>query len=535
MKKLIECLFKILRFVFANRVVLLVFRFVQECVTRLSSWLYGTSPSRAALLRQLAECKEYNEWRRVARLLDEDEGFNAWREEEDEQVSMHLLRDRVERLSEIKKQVDRGEVSIDTLIAAMQTDLHRSTLGIANPTLYPFRTGTKETITTYINLMVFLVRTVSTTTTMDPVKRYKALKQMQWVFGRSALLLNGSVALGAYHLGIVKALHQAKLLPNIIFGSNTGALVAACLCCLDNIEGVLSGDAIDFSAFAKRGTTGSLKRKWDRLWKEGTLMDVTVLEQFAKDNLGEITFREAYRKTGRTLNVNVTMYYEENKTTGTWLFNHYTTPDALVYTAAVSSCATPLIYGLTPLRAKARDGSIIAFDPPALSFSTNLASFHINDAVVRLREQCGVKMSVVSECSISRLPYLTLNPQRALPLKVIHFFTEEIWRFLAWVSRLRWFRSRLTGLLQNASDVSLSDVVVYPAATAQDLVMLLQNPDRRILDYCTLRGCQIMWPMMPLMKTHIAIEQAIHEGIRLVLEEGGADRTPQFECGGTNV
>lgn len=51
---------------------------------------------------------------------------------------------------------------------------------------------------------------------------------------------------------------------------------------------------------------GSLKRKVKRLFGRGYLLDIEVLKRFAIKNIGELTFLEAYRRTGRILNVPVT-------------------------------------------------------------------------------------------------------------------------------------------------------------------------------------------------------------------------------------
>lgn len=39
-------------------------------------------------------------------------------------------------------------------------------------------------------------------------------------FGGTALLLQGGATFGLYHLGVVKALNEAKLLPRVICGSS---------------------------------------------------------------------------------------------------------------------------------------------------------------------------------------------------------------------------------------------------------------------------------------------------------------------------
>ena len=45
-------------------------------------------------------------------------------------------------------------------------------------------------------------------------------------YGATALALSGGGALGTYHFGVVRALHDARLLPDAICGTSAGSIVA---------------------------------------------------------------------------------------------------------------------------------------------------------------------------------------------------------------------------------------------------------------------------------------------------------------------
>ena len=467
--------------------------------------------SNRSLKDKLRAAVTYNQWKATARVIDESQGFSAWRvEESSRHYNFQGVASRIKQLAEIKR-----SGSVDELLQALRVDIHRATFGITNPLLYKYLSGTKSAVRTYVNLLVYLIRSVASDESVVPSVKYTALSDIARAYGNTALLLNGSVALGAYHLGVVKALHDAQLLPRIIFGCNTGALVAACICCRSDVEPILDGSAVDFTAFDKKGQSGSLRRKWNRLIHEGTLMDVSVLLQFAKDNLKEMTFLEAYHATGRILNIHVGTYLGPETGTCSWLLNYLTAPSVLVYSAAVASCATVGIYKDTPLLAKALDGRIVVFDPPALRHGSTLASFHINDALVRLRELFNVKMNIVSECSVSRQTYLRPEKWPGFVPQVVHFCLEELYRALAAVSRLKPFRCRFTGSLQNLlHNEDLGAVVVYPASSPSDLVKLLRNPDRELLHYCLWRGQQELWPFLEQVRSHVAVELAVHDALQ---------------------
>jgi TAG lipase/lysophosphatidylethanolamine acyltransferase len=123
-------------------------------------------------------------------------------------------------------------------------------------------------------------------------------------------------------LGVVKALFGRGLLPRIITGTATGALIAALvgIHTEDELPMFLNGDSIDLSAFAGKSSAGesgqeergffdgwwdTLTRRFRRFLREGYFLDVTVLEECVRANVGDLTFEEAYNRTKRVLNITV--------------------------------------------------------------------------------------------------------------------------------------------------------------------------------------------------------------------------------------
>lgn len=146
-------------------------------------------------------------------------------------------------------------------------------------------------------------------------------------FGHTALLLHGGATFGLYHLGVVKALHEQNLLPKVISGTSVGALIAALICIhtKEELPQLFEPGGIDLAAFAVK-KKGSIKRKITRLFTKGYLLDIKVLEDCVEKNLGDITFEEAYNRTGMVLNIMVTSAL---KTDTPRTFNHVTTPNVV--------------------------------------------------------------------------------------------------------------------------------------------------------------------------------------------------------------
>lgn len=159
-------------------------------------------------------------------------------------------------------------------------------------------------------------------------------------FGRSTLVLQGGAIFGMCHLGVVKALFLRGLLPRIITGTATGALIAALVAVHteDELPAVLSGDGIDLSAFAPKtgtenGDVSSFHSRWQtllrrirRFSKEGYFLDVTVLEDCVRANVGDLTFEEAYNRSKRVLNITVATEGQGGVPT---LLNYLTAPNVV--------------------------------------------------------------------------------------------------------------------------------------------------------------------------------------------------------------
>ena len=179
---------------------------------------------------------------------------------------------------------------------------------------------------------------------------------MLHVFGRSALFMHGGTSFGLCHLGVAKALYNSGMLPDIICGSYIGALAAAIVCVSDKagLEKVFRGE-IDL-AVLKHQPGSSWRRKVTRLLKYGKLFDIQIIEQAARNNLGDITFLEAFRKSGRVLNITVK---SRRKLEVPLLLNYMTAPDVVVWSAACASCATTGIYDTCTLFVKDKSGSLL--------------------------------------------------------------------------------------------------------------------------------------------------------------------------------
>lgn len=153
------------------------------------------------------------------------------------------------------------------------------------------------------------------------------LKRARAAYGRTALCLSGGGMMGCYHFGAIKALLEENVLPHIISGTSAGSAAAALVCTRTDEEikrdlcpEILSGKMTCFA------------RSWpDRLrcaYSNGYLFDkeewISLIEWFT---CGDLTFEEAYKKTGRILCITVSATTMRAPPV---LLNYITAPDVTI-------------------------------------------------------------------------------------------------------------------------------------------------------------------------------------------------------------
>jgi TAG lipase/lysophosphatidylethanolamine acyltransferase len=217
----------------------------------------------------------------------------------------------------------------------LRSGLVRNLGNITSPKLFSHAyAGTKLLIDEYITQVALSIQYVTSLQTtpshgsgFTSQAKLELLHDTRQAFGRTSLVLQGGSIFGLCHLGVVKALHLRGLLPRIITGTATGALVAALVAVHteDELLTFLSGDAIDLTAFDRRRYADPLDkahpgrrfqdegnswfqtiiRRLKRYLREGNFLDVRVLEECVRANVGDLTFEEAYEKSKRILNITV--------------------------------------------------------------------------------------------------------------------------------------------------------------------------------------------------------------------------------------
>lgn len=242
------------------------------------------------------------------------------------------------RLEELKQV--RGTGNVQSILHFLRTSMDRDLGGITNPSLYQkSRVGTKNLIDEFITTSADTISIILDLTNKPPFDMEASkhiLEQLlvtQQTFGRTALLLSGGSTFVMNHIGVVTTLWDTHLLPRVISGSSAGGVVGAVLCASTDAEIPLILDTLgkgDLCIFESNGRIENALRRIRRLLATGALFDNAHLTSLLRELLGDITFQEAYDRTGRILNIGVSVPYHHELLC---LLNYLTAPDVVLWSA----------------------------------------------------------------------------------------------------------------------------------------------------------------------------------------------------------
>ena len=235
------------------------------------------------------------------RSIDSKQGASQWRKEStSSDYDYELI---LSRTQKIRNFIDKKD--IPSLLFVISSGLVRNLGGITNQPLFQLAlSGTKDAIKEYVLVMQEAIECVAEDKACNSllVKRAFFRNSLQ-IFGQSALILFGGANYGIFHIGVIKALDEQGMLPRVICGISTGAVIGALLCVHKDVSQLTERHNFNFGGVQPKGTLRSVSEKIVRFLRHGMFMDIHVLEQFIRENIGNLTFEEAHKKTGRVLNI----------------------------------------------------------------------------------------------------------------------------------------------------------------------------------------------------------------------------------------
>jgi NTE family protein len=460
-----------------------------------------------------------------AAALDARTGADAWRADDESDVyDLALLREHTAGLARLRERRDAAALS--------RTSKRRS---IGTRAISRRRASTRSRCSAPSRWSSASGRRSSARSTGCPAPRRRGsrprptlarFERAARVFGRSALLLSGGASLGFFHVGVAKALFEHGLLPSVLSGASMGAMVACGLCARDDDE------LRALFADVGRLRTDALLRLGPReMARQRCAFDERRLREVIRHNNGELTFAEAFARSGRVVNVSLSPTRMRQKPR---LLCHLNAPDVTLESAAAASAAVPWAFPPVTLEQRGRDGETRPYMPSERWID---GSFKGDVPTQRLARLHGVNHFIVSQVNPHVAPLRRLVRRRGL----VPFLVD------AAASSVRVQLAHDLGLVRRAlaptplfAPIDLAhaladqgyggDIDIHPPLRPIALLRTFTNISRGELDAHILDGERAIWPLLPRLRDQTRVERALARAIA-TLQRPGADQPESTPAG----
>ncbi|KAH7631744.1 acyl transferase/acyl hydrolase/lysophospholipase [Sordaria sp. MPI-SDFR-AT-0083] len=414
---------------------------------------------------------------------------------------------------------------VEDLKALIEACVKNNFVGIENPRLYSQTYyGTKNLVQNYIDEVERSIKFLIGTKQLTKEQKRVMFKGICANYGRTALCLSGGATFAYYHFGVVKALLEVDYLPDIITGTSGGALVAALVATRTNDElKELLNPALACKITACREPFTVWFWRW---YKTGARFDsVDWAKQCAWWCHGSLTFREAYERTGRILNVSCV---PSDPHSPTILCNYLTSPDCVVWSAVLASAAVPGILNPVVLMMKNRDGTL---EPYSFGHKWKDGSLRTDIPIKALNLHFNVNFSIVSQVN----PHINLfffSSRGSVGEPVTHrkgrgwrggylgSATEQYIKLdlTKWLRVLRQLELLPRPLGQDWSQLWLQTfggtVTIWPKSIPSDFLRILSDPDPPRLARMIHEGQQSAFPKVKFIMNRLKVERLVEQGRR---------------------
>jgi predicted acylesterase/phospholipase RssA len=419
----------------------------------------------------------------------------------------------------------RKQDDAEGVMSVLELCLRNNFAGIENFRLYSETFfGTKYLIENYLSEVEEALAFVSASDKVSAENKRAFYRSTQKNMGRSALCLSGGGSFGYYHIGVVRALLDANLLPNIITGTSAGGLIAALACTRTNeeLKRCLVPELADritaceepFSVWGKR------------VLRTGVRFDLTQWAEKAQFfTRGSMTFAEAYARTGKTLNISV---IPSDRHSPVKLLNHHTAPNCIIWSSLLASAAVPGLLKPVCLMQKTRSGHAVPWN---WGHRFKDGSLRVDIPLQDLHSLFNVTYPIVSQ--VNPHVHLFFFAPKGMPGRPVAHRKGKGWRggFLLSASEhvlklnlsmnFKIIRDLdlLPSLLgQDWSSVFLQRfsgaVTIWPKTRAWDWVRILSDPDRKELYRMMCVGQGVTFPKLHMIENRVRIERALENGRR---------------------
>lgn len=457
--------------------------------------------------QQMRRADTYQQWKRAALRYDRRFKNDRWKlDDRSEHYDFVEIRTRLEQLRELRAKKDNHG-----LLFTLNEGIHGNMGGMGRPVLYrKAKFGTKQLIVDYTEEIVAALEHLASNRVrnIDIEEKLDFFQRASHCYGRSALLMSGAGSLLYYHLGVIKALWEQDVLPNIMSGSSGGAFIAALAGTRSSAElgelfddDFLETEAAEEGSFVRRLSPFARARMTAaQVWE--------VIERLVPD----MTFQEAYEHSKIHINISVAPVEQHQASR---LLNAITSPNVMVREAVLASCAVPAVYPAVTLAAKNSRGKR---QPYLANRKWVDGSVSQDLPLKRLSRLYGVNHSIVSQTNPLVLPFVSEFKHRHTVWDIVRetgLNTAKDWSLA--VARLiqkplgqdftlsKWINTYGSVISQTYT----GDINILPATRrVNPLHLLSPRTKREILDLIRM-GERSTWPTIEKIRTQTHISRAL--------------------------
>lgn len=457
------------------------------------------------------EARNYAQWSDAAQAYDELAGHQRWKAtDQSSQYDYRAIRTRVERLRELIASGDHHGLLFD-----LNEGIHGNMGGMGRLELYHrARFGTKQLIVEYVDAIVDALDVIADPDIDDISIEDKLdfFRRAHHCFGQSALMMSGSGMLLYFHIGVVKALWEQGLLPTVLSGSSGGSFVGSIVATHTDAElqKIFDPNYLVHKIDPGEQPPGILQRL------RQPVLQVSEIKAIIARLVPDMTFQEAYDKTGRHLNISISPA-EAHQTSR--LLNAVTSPNVLIREAILASAAVPGVYPPVTLAAKDKDGKKKQYLP-----TRRWVDGAVSDDLPakRLARLYGVNHFIVSQTNPHVIPFISDARRRneiGNVLRIAATRTARVWlnAGATLLSRPLSRRPRLN----RATNIVLSvlnqdyagDINILPPYKFYNPVRLLTHLSEAEIAELIAMGERAAWPKLEMVRIQTRIGRHL-ESIR---------------------
>ncbi|KAK2743919.1 hypothetical protein FQN57_004542 [Myotisia sp. PD_48] len=490
---------------------------------------------RGKLRKALRSTDDYNKWKAAAKELDKYLGNDVWKEDDEYAYYDHSTVNIVTgQLKTLRSRVQSGEdkdennserlSSIQDLRILLEGCIKSNFVGVENPRLYSETYyGTKDLVQEFIDEAHTSLKLLYETDEIPDSDKNLFFKHLDTNYGRTALCLSGGATFSYYHFGVIRALLDNDVLPKIISGTSGGALVTALIATRTDSE--LKQLLVPALAHKIRACHDGFSTWVKRWWRTGARFDtIDWAEQCSWFCRGSTTFREAYERTGRILNVSCV---PSDPHSPTILANYLTSPNCVIWSAVIASAAVPGILNPVVLMMKKPDGTLA---PYSFGHKWKDGSLRTDIPLKALDVHFNATFPIVSQVN-PHISLFSFSSRGSVGHPVTHrkgrgwrggFLGSAAEQFIKldlnkWLKVLRRLELLPRPLGQDWSQVWLQrfsgTITIWPRSVPSDFYYILSDPSPERLAHMLHEGQSSTFPAIKFISNRMKIEKVISDGL----------------------